>query len=288
MDVGEGMRLFFDVGFYDHATARVALNLTKYMPKDAVLTCGPESAELVILHVVGRHDHVAKAAAKMRANGQQYAIIQYVLGSCRNPDPKDWLEIWGGAKVVWSYYDLHEYVPGLYHAPLAADPDIFFKENAEKKYMVGTVGQTYQAECFGEVRLAAFQAGGKVLHIGPPIAPDPNMEWFQDVTDDQLRLLYNQCHHFSALRRKDGFELIAVEALLCGVRPVMFDTPDYRFWFDGLADFVPEDNPGEVVAHLGMLFRSKVKPVTDAEIEETRLRFDWKKVVTGFWEKCYA
>lgn len=286
MDVGEEMRVFFDIGYDAVGISRVAFNLDKYLPEDFIVTADTDSADLVVLHVKGRHDHILHGTRKLLAAGKQYAIIQYVLGSSRNPNPKDWEEIWNGAKVVWSYYDLRKYISNQYYAPLAADPEKFYKETANKDYLVGTIGQTYEAECLGEVRMAAYNVGGRVFNVGEEFAKDPNVDNFQFITDDEVRGLYNRCKHFSALRRKDGFEMVAIESLLCGVRPIMFDTPTYRHWFDGLVNFIPEDRPDKVVASLVKLFREEPRPVTDEEIEETKKRFNWKELCSGFWERC--
>lgn len=281
------MRIFCDVGFQSNGVSRVALNLARYLPQDCQLTTGPESADLTVLHVVGRHDHACRSARKIKAEGHQYAVIQYVLESCRNPDPKDWQELWDGAKVVWSYYDLTQHIPHQYLAPLAADPDVFFPMESEKQYIIGANGEDYRAECLAEVRMAAHGLG-RVLHVGPDFAADPNVTSVKHITDEQFRVYYNQCHRFACLRRKDGFEMIAVEALLCGVRPVMFDAPRFRRWFDGLAEFIPEGTPGEVVNSMKSLLRSSPSPVTGAEVEETKSRFNWERIIRGFWERCRA
>ena len=271
-------------------TDRVLTNLVKYLPPNFTIVDDPLLADLTIVHVVGRHDHVTQRVQKIKNAGHQYAIIQYVLQSCRNPDPNDWLELWNGAKVVWSYYDLKNYIPNIYHAPLAADSNIFYKENnIEKKYLVGTNSDNYKTECIGEIGLAAYGAKGKVVHFGTHFGSDPNVDDVGIVKDDNaLRAVYNSCKWFSALRRYDGFEIIALEALLCGVRPIMFDTPNYRQWFNGLAEFIPEVSAGEVTRILRGVFRKEPRLVTDNEISEIKLKFNWEKIIKGFWERCLS
>lgn len=283
--MGKRIRAFVDVGYASYGISRVAFNLAKYLPPEVdIATEG--AVDMTVLHVNGRHDHALRRASNILAQGNQYAVIQYVLQSCRNPDPKDWIELWSNAKVVWSYYDLRKYVPDLYHAPLAADPEKFYKQDMEKKYLVGTNGNTYGAECIGEVQHAAYYAGGNAVHVGEKFNSDPIVEYFTNIDDNRFREIYNQCRWFSCLRRGDGFEITAVEALLCGVRPIMFDTPNYRQWFDGLAEFIPEVGSGEVAGRLKRIFKNGPKPVTDAEIQETKNRFNWEKIINGFWERC--
>jgi hypothetical protein len=66
----------------------------------------------------------------------------------------------------------------------------------------------------------------------------------------------------------------------------MFDTANYRQWFDGLAEFIPEVAPEIVVARLKKIFQGKVQPVTADEIAEVQKRFDWKTIIEGFWQRC--
>jgi hypothetical protein len=277
--------------YYDHpdsrGISRVINNLEKYIPKGITLSTR-EDADLIVLHVVGRNVHITAEADAILKSGKQYAVIQYAWKSTRNPEAKDWEFLWNNAKFVWSYYDLREYVNNFYHAPISADPEIFFYQPEEQKYMVGTLGdiKCYKVECFGEVHLAAYHQMGKVVHVGKPPYHNPIVDYVTNISDDDLRKVYNQCKWFSSLRRKDGFELPAVEALLCGTRPIMFDTPNYRQWFDGLAEFIPEGSIADTVYILGKIFKSRVNPVGDADLEETKKRFNWEQISKGFWERC--
>lgn len=283
------MRVYYEVGFESFGVSRVALQLSKYLPSCIQTAGDDDSADMVVLHVIGRHDHNVKQARMLQEQGRQYAVIQYVLQSSRNPDPREWLDLWNGAKVVWSYYDLSQYVKNFYHAPLSADPEVFYPEPCQKKYLVGSNGNTYDAECIGELHQAIKEIGACAVHVGklPRRKTPPHVDCLRNVSDDTLRGLYNACVHFSCLRRNDGFEMTAIEALLCGVRPIMFDTPNYRQWFDGLAEFIPETNPDETVVSLKRLFHRGASAVSPAEIEAVKKRFDWKTVITGFWERVY-
>jgi hypothetical protein len=278
------MKAYYDINFRSRGIERVIKALDTHTPDSIEKSSFPHEADVVVLHVVGRHDHILKDIEYFHNYGNRVAIIQYALKSTRNPDPKDWIEIWNKADVVWSYYDLSNYCEHFYHAPLASNPDIFYPENKEKKYMVGTIGnETYKVECIGEVRLAAWDLQGLTTHIGTRMDFDPNTEYHENITDDELRGVYNTTKWWSCLRRKDGFEIGAVEALLCGTRPIMFDTPNYRQWFDGLAEFVPECRPAELSGRLKKLFKNGIDTVSNDEIQETKNRFDWKKIINGFW-----
>jgi hypothetical protein len=282
------MKAFYEVTFPSWGIARVAFQLAKFAPPQITAASDPDAADLLVLHVMGRRDHMLHWAKEMLANGKKYAVIQYVLQSSRNPDPKDWQELWKNAVCVWSYYDLHAYMgDNFYHAPLAADPAKFFPQpDVPKKYLVGTNGADYARECVGELRLAAWRAGGKTVHMGQKLNDDPNVDYFKDITDEEIARLYNACWYWGALRRKDGFELPCVEALFCGVRPIVFDTPNYHQWFDGLAEFVPELDSEKLTMKLERLFKNGTNLLSPAEVAEANERFNWQRIITGFWQRC--
>jgi hypothetical protein len=282
------VKIFMDISLQSYGIQRVIDALDANLPENITRVHDAAEADLIILHVIGRNQHVTQQAKEIIKAGKKYAVIQYVLESSRNPSADDWLAIWSGAKVVWSYYDLKSKIPSpfklvnLYHAPLASNPDVFIDLKREKKYIVCTNGTTYRNECLGEVYLSAYSVGGVVAHIGKGYA-NPIVTSFPVNTDETLRDIFNQCTFVSALRRKDGFEIPAVEALFCGVRPIVFDTPNYRQWFDGLADFIPEGSPKIVTESLIRLFKSPPKTV---DATEARKRFNWKVITDGFWQRC--
>jgi hypothetical protein len=253
------------------AIARIEINLRAHLPSGMTWT-EPDDADLIVLPVIGRHDHCVIWAKLFKEQGRKYAIIQLSLKSTRNPDPADWLELWQGAEVVWSYY----FLPGkfnFYHAPLGADPAIFRPLNIERAYVVGTTGQYPRAECLWEVEKAASGAGQRMLKI-------------HSVSNEELNRQYNQCHYISGLRHKEGFELPAAEGMLAGARPILFDTPDFRQWYDGIAEFIPEGNFLATINHLTRLFQSDPVSVSNKEVMYARYRFDWKRIVSEFWGRC--
>ena len=125
-----------------------------------------------------------------------------------------------------------------------------------------------------------------MVHVGKRFAEYPIIDFVENITDDELRTIYNQCQWFSVLRRADGFEMIGLEALLCGVRPIMFDTINYRRWYNNYAKFIPEKTVGDTVRDLIRVLAEEPQEVTDSEIEEIKERFNWKTIIEGFWNRC--
>lgn len=265
---------------------RIANALEKYAPDWVEVTNVPDEAELMVMQITGRHDHRTIEGRNLKAKGKKYAVIQLVLGSCRNPDPADWLELWSGAEVVWSYYDL----PGefnFYHAPLGIDPDAWYIEDRERDYIIGSMGNYYKQECIGEIQTALWYSKQKAraVHIGENFNQHPLTDFLYKLNDAELRSVYNRCRWFSCLRRKDGFELPALEAILCGARPVMFDTPNYKQWFDGLVTFIPEEPPEKVFGSLVKLLKSGPPAVTEEHRRAVMERFNWKNIIEGFYAR---
>jgi hypothetical protein len=250
--------------------SRIEHKLRKYAPANVEWT-DLQNAELVIIPVIGRHDHITRFVDTITKSGRKYVVLQVSLKSTRNPNPADWLELWQGAVMVWSYY----WLPGkfhLYHAPLGADPLLFHPLNLERKYVVGMTGQYTRTECLWELEKAARSIDEKALKIHAE-------------NDEQMNVQYNQCRYISGLRHKEGFELPAAEGMLAGARPILFDTPDFRYWYDGIAEFIPEGNPLSTINHLTRLFQLDF-PVSGHEVMYARYRFDWERIISRFWERC--
>ena len=270
--------------------------LVRYAPDYVEFTPVGASADLIVMHVAGRWRRISWSVGQCRNDGQRYAIIQYSQKDTQRPDPYHWLDIWKDATVIWSYLDLSAYVVergqgrhrplrNLYYAPLGADGDVFYPRQVEKEYTVCTSGRLYTTECVKEAYRAARRLGGRIAHLGPEMNKE-HMDCFQDLTDDEVATLYSKCHFVTGLRRREGFELPAAEGLLCGVRPIVFDSPHYRAWYDGLAEFILEGDRPSVIENLTKLFQQGTRPVTEEERAEAARRFHWPTLVREFWRRA--
>jgi hypothetical protein len=274
---------------------RVADAMKKHLPPEHV--CGPlEQADLVVFHVVGvqNFDEVSLTdrIAECLARGQRYAMIHYCLKTTENGgDPAFWSPLWDGAACVWSYYDLRDVIPSwhtrpvcFYHAPLGVDQDVFkINERARKLFTIGTSGYVAETEGVLEAYEAVQRVNGFMFHLGPDFGLGALCAPQTGLTDRQVADRWSECEYVAGLRRVEGFELPAAEGILCGARPIMFDQPHYRTWFDGLAEFVPEDD--NLAESLERIFRGPYLPVSEEQLEEARRRFDWARLTAGFWER---
>lgn len=244
------------------------------------------NADLVVQHVIGWGSLEGWAIKP----GQKRAVIQYCLRTTEDPSPTRWAEEWKQAALVASYYDLAAYAPGhafaFYHAPLGADASVFKPDPIPRAlFQCVTSGYVADTESAGEVAEAARRVQGRVFHLGPDLGLGKHVWALRGISDSLLAELYAGSRYVSGLRRIEGFELPAVEGLLCGARPIMFDTPDYRTWFDGFASFVPECPPAELVEHLVKLFQSRLDPMDPGVRRQAVNRFSWDAFAGGFWER---
>jgi D-inositol-3-phosphate glycosyltransferase len=290
------MTIFLDNPPMSRAMDRVTQALKLYAPKGTKIADKRENAEMELLHVIGYADTKAYIE-KLKAEGKKYGIIQYCLRTSGAPATEQWMDLWRDAEIVWSYYDLpeimaeeHQFIGGsalskFYISPLGVDNEVFRPWPTAKKFAICTHGYVPEAEGVLEAMEAARQTGHRVFHLGPPDAAfGAHVHQLLGINDKVLAQQYSLCHYVAGLRRGEGFELPAAEGLLCGARPVMFDRPHYRKWFNGLAEFIPEGSPETVTKALVELFGREAPVITDAEVEVAKGRFDWEKIIGGFWE----
>lgn len=267
------------------AMFRVADALRESAPDGVRIVDDPLQSDIEILHAIDDRP--------LRRGIRDYAVIQY----CRytSQTSSNWENLWGNARAVWSYYDLE--VPSttrFYHAPLGVDSNVFKLPARFRPRSTGVVSSGYVsgslAEAIEEVADAARRCKLSVFHLGPH-----HVEGMKDrkertwraasgITDEKLAGLYQDARWVSGLRHVEGFELPVLEGLACGARPIVFDRPDMRKWYDGHAVFVPECSGEYLVRCLVDVMSKSPDPVTVEERAEILVEFDWSFITTGFWE----
>lgn len=262
---------------------RVTDALIRYRPDGVAIVDDPTKADLTILHAIGRQNQLYN-----QAKGK-YVVIQYALKSTLTPSVRSWLRLWEGAELVWSYYDLEQIcedekvIPefNFYHSPLGADSKVFKPQNTGKRYQILTSGQSYLTESVRE----CYHASNRIIHLGADLGRD--FDCIYNVSDEVLAHYYNLSHYVSGLRRIEGFELPAAEGALCGVKPILFDKPHYRSWYNDIGIFIPEGNREQTINNLKLLFEGTPSRLTDYQIEIAKNRFNWQTIITEFWRRLY-
>lgn len=269
---------------------RVVQALKQYAPKGVEVVSSQEEADLVVVHMVGN----GQLQHWTTDNGKPFAAVQYCLRTTELPNTSHWIPTWERARCVWSYYDLMAKIVedqnvtsgiNFYHAPLGVNTRSFRPSMpTRKRFIIGTSGYIAETEGVLECHAVASRLEHLHFHLGPDLKLGPGVTYMTNIADDILADFWSQCTFVAGLRRIEGFELPIVEGLACGARPICFDSPHYRQWFDGLAEFVPEVEPAEVTEHLYSIMSKPVRTVTPAERSHVASTFNWETLVTGFWE----
>lgn len=278
------------------AVHRIADALAKYAPPVVEIVPEKADADLAVLYAIG-FPEIAEWMDEADANGQRAVIAQLCLRTSQRASTADWLPLWKRAALVFSYYDLPTLTEedgeawrgvNFLHSPLGVDGDVFKPSGRAKDFVIGTSGYVAETEGVKECAEAARTVGRRMFHLGPDLHVGDNVKAREGLTDAQLAEYWSRCSYVAGLRRTEGFELPAVEAIACGSRPVMFDRPHYRKWFNGHADFIPEGSEREVTAALVDLFRSEPRPVGDEERQAVLWKFSWESIVSSFWTRVLA
>jgi glycosyltransferase involved in cell wall biosynthesis len=281
---------------------RVALALRERRPEGVTIVESIHDAQFVLIHAAGHETAADQEVQDCINRGQKYGILQYCLSSTHKPKTSDWIAAWAGAEFVWSYYDLAGMmlaegtrVPegaevNFIRTPLGVDLEVFNNDDPplKRKWVCLTTGTIAASESIGEVMEAARTAARSHLHIGPePVdlkfTYDRSVH-VKDIPDETLADRYRESQYVSGLRRVEGFEMPAAEGLLCGARPILYDRPHYRAWFDKWAYFIHEGTFQMVVAQLTDLFRDGPVPLTNAELAEAARFFAWERFTEPVWK----
>lgn len=275
---------------------RIATALATYAPKSIQIVEHPQMADLVVHIVVGVQNFddipIDELIKNEIAHDQRYAIVQCCIMSTEQKVPDFWKPLWTNADLVWSYLDLIAFAPTydfpFYYAPLGVDSALFNMDNKrERDITMLTTGYVPDAECIRESAEAVRRVGGQHFQVGPDFNIGPHSTAKMDIPDFEMMSLYSRSKFVAGLRRDEGFELPAAEGLLCGARPIMFDAPHYRKWFDRWAVFIPEQSASLVTSSIEEVLKKEM-PVSEQEYRDARATFDWSHIIGEFWGRIEA
>lgn len=289
------MKVYLELPSPSRGLQRVYDALIKYKPPHVEIVMDEKDADLVIIHVIGRKEQVVKRIQRVIDKGKSYAMIQYCLKSTLNPDVRDWMPAWLGAKLVWSYYDLPEIAykeewmkdfVKFYISPLGVSPYFEDKHSSTgRDFIIGTCSEDELTEGTKEAVLAAQRLNMQTFHLGKDVKR-PNALCRTDISDTTLAHFWSRCQFVSGLRKIEGFEFPAAEGLICGARPIFYDYPCYRKWYEDLgAIFIPDGTREETMDRLEAIFAQGCRPTTDEQRHKARERFSWPTIINNFWNK---
>ena len=93
--------------------------------------------------------------------------------------------------------------------------------------------------------------------------------------------------YVAALRKFEGFEMPAVEALLCGVRPLVYRIQSYR-WYGNHAVYIPSGLDSDQVTEeiYSKAFSKLPEPIGQKELEALRQTFAWQTLVPTLFARA--
>lgn len=287
------MRVYLELPTQSRGIRRVRDMLVKYKPESVEVVDTPKDAELEIIHVIGRHDSVELRIELLRRAQRPYAMIQYVIRSSMKPHTMDWVRMWENSRLVWSYYDLYalmdeDNTPGEFpflHAPLGVDTDIFYDKERERDFIIFASSQHALAEGARECAFAAKAVNMKMFFLGHELRRGDDVVCKSNLSDEAVANYYSRSEFVSGLRRIEGFELPVIEGLMCGARPIVYDKPHYRRWFNNFAIFIPEGTREEVIDSLIKIFKEGAEPITEKEKILAKDMFNWQTIIGEFWKR---
>jgi hypothetical protein len=265
--------------FFGKAFTRIADARKRYAPNNIELTNNLEEADLQIIDVIGKgEEQLIKAPRYILNIYCWYTSERY---------SKEFLE---GAELVTSTYDIPSFdstikFKNFMMLPVGYDPKVFYQiPNLKKKYGIMTTGYVAGTEAIDCCFEACKRMGFDMVHVGG------NFKWGthyinkENITDDEMRVLYNESRIVSALRFIEGFEVGGIEALACGVRPVVFNNPIYTTWYKNHAQYITECKDSNVLISEIMRVIYNPIPVDKSEQEWVKKNFCWEKVMGNFWK----
>ncbi len=292
------MNVYLDpLGLHSRAMLRISGALSRNLPLGWREVKSHHRADLVILYVIGTD--AMSWVTKNLDSDQRYGVVQCCFQSTQDPRPSSWHHFWNQAAGVWSYYDLPVLPECRFlRAPLGLDKAFIGPDSVTDTFRdthtIVTSGYVSApcAEAIEEVWTAINMVNGcSAVHIGPSnvegMVKPTSWESMEGVSDATLAAIYRNSTYVSGLRHVEGFELPAAEGLSCGARPILFDHPTNRHWYDDKALYVPECAGHELVDRLVEIFKSPAprdeRLARSCDREWARDRFDWTVVCSDFF-----
>lgn len=236
---------------------------------------------------------ITRISDKYYLRCDKYILFFHTFGEWAEEDPSEYYELFKNAMLVYSHIDLAPMYPMIEKnkfmlGPWGTQPDLWFKKEHLKNdtYQIFCTGEIPSTEGIRECIAACDSLHKKLLHVGY----DFNYRNYSytnrnNLSANEMNEEYNNSKWVSALRRIEGFEKPAIEGLLCGARPICFDTPLYRYWYGDLARYVKEGTEQETYEDILRVMKNEYAPVTKEEMERAIKKFAWFYVAGNFWKR---
>lgn len=197
----------------------------------------------------------------------------------------DWLQYWKQALLTISFHDLKHYFPNeqfnFYATPWGADSKLFSRLALRKYRKVFTTGHVAETEDIDKLYEACKNTKNTMYHTGNNFEFGEYYKYLKYMSDPDLNVTLNSVQYVSCLREIEGFEMMGVEGLFCGARPIVPNLPTYR-WYKDHAVFV--DTTTDVVKQLESILNIVPKEPDGYEMSEIKKKFEWKNIIRNIFD----
>jgi hypothetical protein len=265
---------------WGRAFSRISDALHKHSP-ERIEWVDHKSCEVALVHVVGGGE--VKVIQSALDNYKKVVIFQH----CYFTSMYDhWLDYWKQSNLTLSFHDLQSYTPekfNFYSTPLGADTDTFRLINqGDRPLKAFTTGHVASTENIDKIYQACNLTGNTLYHTGENFRYGHHYQFMEYMNDSAFVGILNNTQYIPCLREIEGFEMMGVEGLFCGARPIVPNLPTYR-WYEGHAEFV--DTQNNLLNQLVEIFNREPKPLTSDEYYELDLKFSWRNIVKNIFSK---
>ena len=269
-----------------------------------------QAADVIIYHVDSWLDTL-QATEAMRT--KKVVVVQHGLRFA-DATIDDFASVWEQSLLTVSFQPLDTLYKGrpfpFLATPWGADPLLFRASHAPRREAIVIVGDHGADESHGEILFAAAHRGLVVVHVGRrqahmctcrtakrganPLCSRLDAlhgrrpcDWYELVGSSDTHLIHalQTSKYAAALRKFEGFEMIGIEALFCGARPLVYNIDTYD-WYRKHAAVVETGLTG--VDFMGSFHRaldhaSDLGPVTQEELDRLRATFDWRAIMKNIF-----
>jgi glycosyltransferase involved in cell wall biosynthesis len=262
---------------------KISDQLRKHAPANIEWVENREESDLQLIPVIGSGEFLeAKKCSR--------PIIWQHCYYTANHEHVDYPSLWEKSPLVMSFHPLDTYTDkkfNFYRTPLGADPTIYKATGDDKSKLVFTTGHVAETECIDLLYEACKRINGCMFHTGENFQNkrgwlSKHYQWLKYMSEEELSNMLSQCKYVLAARLVEGFEVMGVEALLAGTRPIVPDLPTYDF-YKGFAEFI---NPNlDITEQLAEILKKEPRPFSSDEFIEIHKKFDWANIAKGIYSE---
>jgi glycosyltransferase involved in cell wall biosynthesis len=270
---------------------RINKNLKQFAPPWAEFTKDPTQADVQILDVIG------KGSLEFIKN-DNLIMFQHCYLTTETSDPAFWYPIFSSAKLVASYIDIPKLLGrddfNFLRTPWGVDPNSFFSLGpVHKHFDVLSTGYVSSTESIQEAYNAVVRLGGHMVNIGHNFKFGRGFSHAENISDAELRKLYERSRYVIGLRKMEGYELPILEGLLCGTRGICYNSDHYTHWFGDLVEYIEEDPLSLCGVEYSKVVEDQIyniisEPYREVTKEEKELvinKFSWENIYKRIWKE---